>query len=550
MNNQFFISSKKIANDFLQSIVFIDDRAYVNNETPNNHDFDAFQITKSFAKSQKVCAVYKPESESEIGDMANLAKKADVVVVDWQIRLKNEDTKSGDTELEEEDVEYDDPRGPYTKKIIREVLTDHETGQDCLKLILVYTGEIDLPGITDEIHKELEEIGISNIIGGLCSVSTENVKILVRAKPSINAEEEETKFKHNPELAKRIVKYEELPEFILDEFTKMTSGLLSNFILRSLSILRSNTFRLIRLYNKELDPSFLSHRLLLPNQEDSKEQLIEMLSHSIESLLNYYETGEAASIERIKEWIDSHEFNHSILITKGKEINVNVEFIKTWAEIGFIRACEKAWEEADYGEIDSSIRNKFEDKFKSVYKIGSTLFQLNNENENIDSMFSILTHHKSNLKQKSKTPKISLGTIIKEAKEGQIDKYFLCIQAKCDSVRITNVRRFIFLRLEPVSGEKKFDFVIEDQGTYIRLKLIKDIFELRTIKFMPDSDKQIVIATKRDEQFIFKAFWGEEYLWIADLKDAHAQRVANIFSAQLSRVGLDESEWLRRWASL
>ena len=36
------------------------------------------------------------------------------------------------------------------------------------------------------------------------------------------------------------------------------------------------------------------------------------------------------------------------------------------------------------------------------------------------------------------------------------------------------------------------------------------------------------------------------YYWVLDLKESHAQRIANEFSANLARVGLDESEWLRR----
>lgn len=36
------------------------------------------------------------------------------------------------------------------------------------------------------------------------------------------------------------------------------------------------------------------------------------------------------------------------------------------------------------------------------------------------------------------------------------------------------------------------------------------------------------------------------YKWILDLNDSHAQRIVNEYSANLSRVGLDESEWLRK----
>ena len=39
---------------------------------------------------------------------------------------------------------------------------------------------------------------------------------------------------------------------------------------------------------------------------------------------------------------------------------------------------------------------------------------------------------------------------------------------------------------------------------------------------------------------------GIELTWIAQLKPAHAQRIAEALGRELTRVGLDESEWLRR----
>ena len=37
----------------------------------------------------------------------------------------------------------------------------------------------------------------------------------------------------------------------------------------------------------------------------------------------------------------------------------------------------------------------------------------------------------------------------------------------------------------------------------------------------------------------------ETYEWVVDLKEMQAQRILNSYCAQLSRVGLNESEWLR-----
>ena len=56
----------------------------------------------------------------------------------------------------------------------------------------------------------------------------------------------------------------------------------------------------------------------------------------------------------------------------------------------------------------------------------------------------------------------------------------------------------------------------------------------------------IVEAEQEGDAFYFKDINDSKYTWILDLKESHAQRIANKFAAELSRVGLDESEWLRR----
>lgn len=544
MSNAFFDTSKTIANDFLQSVVFIDDRAFFNEIVTNEHEFNAVQISRAFANSLKVCAVYRPETLEDIDNLSLLAKKADVTVLDWRIDLVNEDTED---ENGEEDAEEIDPRGPHTLKIIREILSDPLTGKGSLKLILIYTGETDLPGITDAIHENLQNQNIEHVQKGDCTVFTENIRILVLAKQA-----GEGQFKHNPELKNKIVSYEDLPDFILTQFTDMTSGLLTNFILQSLTAIRDNTFRLIKLYEKELDASFLAHRLLLPNPEDAKEQLIEMLTHSIEALLHYNKTGEAASFDRINEWITTRSFTNQIISISNKNLTVDTAFVRAWAENGFVEACKSRWEDQGYGELTEKQVEKFEKKEKELHKEGSTHLREAHEAEDIDSKFSILTHHKSNLKQPSSAPRLTLGTLIKQVLlddvEGQVERYYLCIQARCDSVRVDALRKFLFLPLEKVGGNSKFHFVVEE-NEFTKLRIIKEAFELRTIKFNPNAEHQVVLASEADGKYCFESNHGERYQWLADLKEAHAQREVNNFAAKISRVGLDESEWLRRWAT-
>ena len=544
MSDAFFDTSKTIANDFLQSVVFIDDRAFLPEEEANEHEFSAVEITRAFANSQKVCAVYRPETLQDIDNLALLAKKADVTVLDWRIEIPEEDVAE---ENGEEDAEEIDPRGPHTLKIIREILSDPLTGKGSLKLILIYTGETHLPAITDTIYDNLQEQHIENVQKEDCMVFTENIRILVLAKQA-----GEGQFKHNPELQDKIVSYEALPDFILTQFTDMTSGLLTNFVLQSLTALRTNTFRLIKLYEKELDASFLAHRLLLPNPEEAKEQLIEMLTHSIEALLHYNKTGEATSLERINEWINTRTFTNQVISISNKNLTVDAAFVQAWAENGFVETCKSRWVDQEYGELTEKQIEKFEKKERELHKEGSTHVREAHEADNIDSKFSILTHHKSNLKQPSSAPKLTLGTLIKQGPlengDGQEERYYLCIQARCDSVRVDALRKFLFLPLEKVEGNSKFHFVVEE-NEFTKLRIIKEAFELRTIKFNPNAEHQVVLTNEFNGKYYFESNHGERFQWLADLKEAHAQREVNNFAAKISRVGLDESEWLRRWAT-
>lgn len=533
MNNTFMDTSREIANSFLQSIVFIDDRAYTTSEDGDqeskNHDFDASEISRAFAKSKKICAVYQPKTLEDISDLSALAQKSDITVIDWQINIREKINAAN----KEEDADEEDPRGPHTRRIIKDILADPLTGKGSLKLILVYTGELRLNDITQEIYDDLKRQNIEGIEMGDCKVFTQNIKILVVAKPSPDGEE--IKFKHNPDLNQKVVKYENLPDFILKEFSEMTSGLLSNFVLQALTILRKNTFRLIKLYNNKLDPSFLHHRLLLPNQDDSKEQLIEILSDSVQALLNYNEVGNCISADQIKSWIAQNSFNGKI-----KEVPIDNNFINEWVTEGMEKAVDSYWSSNKSGAMSKTFLSDFE---KAAAK-SSTFLVNGNDSYKEDCEFSILTHHKSNLKQPSSIPKLSLGTVVKQEGKG----YFLCIQAKCDSNRVKSERKFLFLPLNQVTDGKKFNLVIEELSSYAQLQIEKSPYEIRTVKFTPNGNDESINAVKNGDEFFFTSSHNEKLTWVCDLKDGHAQRASNTYASQLSRVGLDESEWLRRWS--
>jgi hypothetical protein len=123
--------------------------------------------------------------------------------------------------------------------------------------------------------------------------------------------------------------------------------------------------------------------------------------------------------------------------------------------------------------------------------------------------------------------------------------YYLCIQQPCDSVRLASLeeRRFLFLKLEKTN--KYYSIVFKQNGEIIKLKVCNDSFNVITFNFIRTSNG-CVSAKKLNSGYYFYDYRRQKYKWILDLKKSHAQKIANDFSANLSRVGLDESEWLRR----
>ena len=137
MADRFIEQSKEIANNFIQNIVFIDDKAYKNDMT--NNAFSALDVSNVFAQSGKICAVYAPKSISDVNSYNTILNKADVVILDWYL------------DIEKEENQVEDPDADADNDLLS------QTGM--LKLLIVYTGETDLFEITNSIYQYISESG-------------------------------------------------------------------------------------------------------------------------------------------------------------------------------------------------------------------------------------------------------------------------------------------------------------------------------------------------------------------------------------------------------
>ncbi len=542
MNSPFFERSREIADNFIQNVLFVDDQIYTPGE--RNHNLDIAQLLKSFERAKKLCALSNPQSDEDFDNIIGVARKADVIVLDWKIIVD----AGGDIE-EEEDVDEIDSRGAFTIRLIKHLLQEKKNE---IQLVVVYTGEVELPNIVQSVLNACETEGLQqegeNVIG------KPNFKIVVAGKPTL-----QNRLNHTPELRNWIIEYENIHSHILNEFTKMTEGLISNVALQALTSIRNNSFKLLNIYNKSIDPAFLAHRALLPIVDDAGDILKDSITTSIKAILDYDEIEETCSYSHIAKWIDQSDLSNKNFKINKKELSITKSEIKKWQKDGFLKSFASIWskqfpnDNLDISKLQSTYR-------ENLHKEALKYFTPNGlDIERIEEKFSTMTHHKSSFTSPSYIPKLSLGSIIKGQKTNQ---YWICIQQKCDSVRIKrdDIRRFLFLPLMQVSEGKKFNFLVIEEDITIRLLVEYDTHNLRTIKFKANKN-EAVYARKfaQSDKYFFKPFYykshedynkkyDENFVWIFDLKDEHAQRIANTYSSKLSRVGLDESEWLRRWS--
>lgn len=506
MADRFIEQSKEIANNFIQNIVFIDDKAYKEDST--NNAFSALDVSNAFAKTGKICAIYAPKSVSDIDSYNVILKKADVVILDWYLDIERDAEQQLDPDA---DADNDEPRGEFTLKLLKQLTSD--AGTDKLKLIIVYTGETRISDIKDDI--------INNVDSELFKVNdytikSSNVSIIIRAKGG-------KKFEHIPEFKPLIVEYNKLPELILTEFTNLTNGLLSNFALSAITTIRNNTSKILGSFSPNLDPAYLGHRVNLPNPSDAKELLIQLFGDAIAELIGSENIDTNTWVEN---WIHNRIEEKTINLA-GKNLTIDSEILCQIISV-------------DSPDLNTKIASATKISLgKKAPKLASQLFQYGDiQIEDSDISFAKLTHHKNIFLPQQKRPMLTLGTIIKSITS---NLYYICMQQRCDSVRIQGDRRFLFLPLE--QNEDHCSIIVSKESKF---RINESSYALKTIKFRANNDEQAIYAVKNGSgKYLFTSIHQEQYEWVVDLKEMHAQRIVNNYCAQLSRVGLNESEWLR-----
>jgi hypothetical protein len=579
--DSFFNVSKKIAKSFLQSVVVVDDQATFDEakpeETPKqelitptirggrgidpdtrltepqdvgqsnpvgpsvtasepiSEVLNVKRLNDCFAESGLVCCVLKP-TEDETALIANkadhIARRADIVVFDWLLSKKEQ---AGATALNSIHAILNGDLGESTDPSPR----------SRTRLIAIYTSLLELDKIVEETQIFLQGKGLN-------FAKEENDEFsLLKDGAKIVFYRKNRGLKPPVLVQARTVSEDELIDRLIDDFTKMTYGLLSNIALDSLGALRDNTHRILRKFERRLDAPYVTHRTMVTPSDEAQQHPVPLLTAEFNDVLEDCGVDKHASLEMIDKWLN-HQIESGEIILKNKIANLSadqlkialIDIVKNGVDAEFLKHKENgalpAWK-TELGKVKSGDANS-----------AITKLLINDDTASSrDLDFAILTTMRSRYEKPE--PMLTLGTIVAKT-EGNIDKYYICIQPVCDSVRLKQDTVFPFLKLHDSADpnddgkiKENFDIVVKDNGTYKKLRTNlkpRDIL-LATLKHQPS--EEIRAEQNVGGPFVFKTLDHEPDLrWVGDLKFAHAQRVANDFAREISRVGLMESDWLRR----
>ncbi|KKZ10070.1 MAG: hypothetical protein TQ37_09845 [Candidatus Synechococcus spongiarum 15L] len=522
--------SHELAQRFLQTAVVVDDEAYMESEQGNEptgevvnpsrtprasgqdnqdpvdrsrsrHSLDAGSIINSFSKLGVICGVVSPTNTDSV---LETMRKADIVILDWLLR---------------------DSNSQYTQELLRKLL-DEEADQHSLRLVSIYTGKQDLETVCDAIVDELQ--------GADLMLKPDNTKTKISYRHGHVVIYAKSNMKLKEALQDRSVPESALPGKLVADFASMTSGLLPRITLTSLAAVREGEHKVLDRFSTKLDPAFLAHRACLPNPGDAERQIVSHVAEELRGLMdNAVAEISPQDVDAVKDWIEAKAETF-----KFGEKTLNREETITLATQGLQKS------------------NKLKDKdFKSL----SAGFSGGSGDDALDEQLAWIMSFRTVYNVPA--PILWLGSVVtKLSDEGKQHQHLICMRPRCDCMRLTEQTSFFFLPLvqpgtakKPLVGLEKINeqIIVSIDDEFERLDIEFDSSGWVCQQFEPLSGNKAVIATKHDDgHFVFRDNCDKKYTWRGELKAEYAQRIAQSFAARLSRVAVDESEWLRRMARM
>lgn len=546
---------KEVARRFLQTVVIVDDEAYTEpaqspgvlktptrhtvgsrpsttaSESPTSaagemeekaakkvepddgsHSLATRTLVESFSRQGLICAVVAPRPDTDPSDIDIVApsvKRTDIVILDWRL--------NGD-------------KGQRTLSILESILKG-DAGER-LRLIAIYTGEQGISEIGQIIVERCAESewkfeGDEHNV----ELSYRHCRIVIYSKSVLPVESG---------LPNRTLSESDLPDALIEDFSAMAQGLLPNIALMSLAAIRENVHKVLDRFDAKLDPALLTHRACLPVPDDSQQHMVSQLASELHAIMDdAVATDEPAGMDAIKEWLD---------FSLGADKEVDFGERGKASRDQAIALLEKGLDKTEDLDISRTKR-------KTVFRFLTRGFS-NNENPDHQLDHQLAWMFNFRIVFNAPSPILQLGTVLQkpsDANAGDANasdangSYFLCMRPRCDSVRLKKKTAFLLLPLLTEPKPNSVQLVLRrDRDTYQRVSVCMETSQWLLVNFVPDENSGSVVAKGSYPCFYFIDEKCDRFRWLGELKAEFAQRVAQDFAAGLSRVPINNSEWLRR----
>ena len=513
--NTFAEHCRELAQRFVQTAIVVDDEAFVaphdaavdnvvapgrqrSNATDagdaaarsGRHGLDTRAIIEGFAAMGVICSAIRPTDPA-----MPAIRQADIVVLDWRL-------KAGDPE--------------FALNLLARILTE-EPDRNALRLLTVYTGEAELDRIQNAVVAKLEKAGLEPDVSEAGTVTYGHGRVVLYAKPSVNLP---------PAFRGREIYEDKLPQRLVDDFSGVTAGLLPAIALVSLTAVREGAHVVLDRFRAELDPAFLAHRACLTDPDDAERQMVNHVAEELRGLMDYAVADQQpAGRQPIAQWITGRAGEPPQDFRFGGK-SLSPKQTVALATDGLKRS--------------NSLR-------ESEFQFLSSGFNRDDTQGLDEHLAWIIT---SRTVFNAPPPRLWLGTVVRRngSEDDGTGSLLMCLRPRCDSVRLKGRTSFAFLPLDEPKRDQ-MQLIVRLGSSYERRSITIDASGWQILGFEPD-DGDTVTARKEGSAgaFVFTDVDGHKYEWLGELKSEFAHRMAQTFAETLSRVAVDDSEWLRRSA--
>ena len=496
-------------------------------DTNRTHILDGKVLVDSALKHGLVCSVLRPgPTENIVDTVVQAAQRVDIICLDWKMH---------------------DDDGNTTVSLIKEIVKADQLGEGRLRLIVIYTAEHGRARILNKIKSEISSSVSKEVrsrmhlqkVGDREIQSNVGLKIVYLVKT------------HNDRIPKRLkqdrVSERNLPEQALREFASLCEGLLANVALGTVAAVRDAAHQIVGSFSGDMDGPYFHHRATIRNPDEAEDYAINTVLSGFRAAVRLQEVGRTfAGPEAVERRLRE--------MAKGD----------TKFRLSFIRNGEETVE-FTIDDVVRLIRDGVKGAYASISILGNKPGK-DHANQALTSLFagsvekslavmrkfaaltSIGSHPGTlGVRTGEYVPSLGLGTVVMD----NGGRYWLCIQASCDSVRVEEPQPFLFVPLVEVLD--KGEHVVPRQRNggqieHVALSL-EDLgyAKGRSIEFSPDPNTERVLAEKRGRprKLRFKSTNGNTFEWVADLKHYQALNVAQKLGQEMGRLGFDEFEPFR-----